>query len=69
MKAIIFKEKTKPSKEWIGTQFQKEITKDKFGELQIGEIRSSYIDTKWGQLGVPYIWMGKKIKITVEEIK
>ncbi len=61
----IFKGKTDPSTDFVGVENKKKDTKDKFGNLYRGNVRGCYIDTKWGQLTVPYNWIGKHIKIIV----
>lgn len=67
MKKILFKGVAKPSVYWVGQENQKKEFKDKFGELKKGEIRYGYLNTKWGQLGVPYKWMGKRLIIEVKD--
>lgn len=62
----IFCGKTKPSKSWVGTENIRKSYKDKFGEMNRGEIRSCYIETKWGQLKVPFKYMEKDIEIIVK---
>ena len=65
----IFKGKSKPQKSFVGVETKTMITEDKFGELWEGNVRSCYINTRWGQLSVPYLWIGKKIQIKVKELK
>lgn len=65
---ILFKGITEPYHRWTGTTFQPNEVIDKFGKLQRGQTRECYIQTKWGQLPVPYGWMGKRIIIRVSDI-
>lgn len=74
MKKIIFEGKAKVGKTWSGTWIQKHKFKDKFGTCHVGESRSCYIDTVWGQLHLPdYEAMNnfgnKRIRIVVEAVK
>ena len=64
----IFQGEAKPSKNFVGTSNKANETKDKFGKLPIGHTRCCLLNTRWGQLYVPYSWIGKRIKVIVEEL-
>ena len=64
----IFKGKTKPNKSFVGITNQPRNIKDKFGQLWEGNVRVCLINTRWGQLHVPYTWIRKKIEIIVKEL-
>jgi len=65
--AILYLGYSHPSHYFVGVCNQPNISKDKFGELTEGNVRACHIDTKWGQLQVPFHWMDKRIKIIVED--
>lgn len=62
----IFKGFTKPARQYIGTLRKPNKTKDKFGELYFGNIRNCLINTRWGQLRVPFNHIGESIEIIVK---
>ena len=73
-KKILFEGKAKVSTRWAGTLIQKTTYKDKFGRIKKGESRCCYLDTEWGQLGIPNYkdmnrFGNKKVRVTVEIIK
>jgi len=70
---IIFKGKVKVGTQWVGTHFQTEEFKDRFGKLNVGQVRCILIDTNWGQLSIPTrrdmdAFGNKKIEIIVKEL-
>jgi hypothetical protein len=67
-KSLIYKGLTIAGITYVGTDFKRNITVDRFGKLYEGQTRCCYVSTKWGQLRVPMKFMNRKITITVEEI-
>ncbi len=64
---IIFKGKTKPSLDYVGTISRPRTKHDKFGMIPPGNERRCLVNTQWGQLYLPKEWMDKTIKIEVTE--
>ena len=60
--------KIKPDLCFVGVNSQRRRLKDKFGVIPIGNVRCAMINTRWGQLYVPFSWIGRKIKITVKQM-
>jgi hypothetical protein len=70
MSKVIFKGVLKPTTFWVGTMFQPETGKDRFGVVREGNARVMFVNTKWGQLQVPtyremYKYGNKKVKIVI----
>lgn len=67
----LYQGKTEPTTYHVGTERTgyRRKRKDKFGELERGEQRACFINTKWGQLYVPLSWMGRRIRIEVKEVR
>lgn len=51
---------------YVGTANQPKDTRDKFGPLYKGQVRTCHIETVWGQLRVPFECMNKPIRIIVK---
>ena len=63
---LLFRGKTKPSFDFVGTNFKQNETHDKFGKLNKGAIRACHIQTRWGHISIPFKYIGKKIEIIVK---
>lgn len=66
----IFKGKVvRPEIRYVGNLYKPKTTKDRFGELRRGQVRSFLINTRWGQLHASSTFGGKNIEIIVRETK
>ena len=59
--------KVRPHKRFVGKEALPTKRKDKFGALEPGEVRIAKIGTKYGTLYPPIAFIGKNVKITMEE--
>lgn len=65
---VLFKGKATPMESFVGTAFYPSERKDRFGILRKGEYRLVRVDTKGGQVCLPFKFGNKNIEIIVREI-